>query len=95
MKFYKYRTRWSHGIHDWEYTSLPDNTSKEEIKDYFDNLSEENNWSEHYRGLDYFKIKHPPKKWFEDNIKWTKLDIKNKKLYLKELQEIYGASNRK
>jgi len=64
LQFYKYRTTHSSGPGNWAYVEV----NKEYAKEYFDDMTREWNWSEHFRGIEYKKIKSPPKEWFEGKI---------------------------
>jgi len=71
LQFYKYRTEHSSGVSKWEYVELyPDYA-----KTHFNEMAREWDWSEHFRGITYKKIKSPPKEWFEEQIKKSKRSI--------------------
>ena len=66
MKFYKYRISWSGSIGKWLYVQLP--AWLETPKSFFDKKAREHDWSEHFRGIEYHKVKLPPKEWLEKEI---------------------------
>ena len=66
MRFYKYRELWSSGKSDWEYIDIPNGW---EVKEHFDRMAREHDWSEHFRGIEYEKVKRPPDEWLEKEIK--------------------------
>jgi len=65
LKFYKYRRTWSSSPGTWEYIRLPEG---ETPKSFFHEMAREYSWSEHFRGIDYKKVKHPPKAWLEKQV---------------------------
>jgi hypothetical protein len=59
---YKHKFASGEGIDDWEYFDLGDGKYNEEsLKDMLNEIQNEYNWSEHYRGVDSEIVKSPPK----------------------------------
>lgn len=88
MKFIQFRTCWSHGYGDWEYTPLPLGAETEDqIHEYLNDYHNPSAWSEHWRGWEWEIIDLPPKKYIEDEIKGLKLSIKYRRDRLKTFQK--------
>lgn len=65
MKFYKFRRQGSSSPGTWEYIRLPEG---ETPKSFFDEMEREDTLSEYFRGLEFKKIKAPPKEWLQSEI---------------------------
>lgn len=64
-RFYKYRTMHSWGRTVWKMVRLPEGWDSP--REYFDELSRENSWSDKYHGLEWKKAS-PPQDWLEKEI---------------------------
>jgi hypothetical protein len=68
----KYRTSFSHGYGKWFYKDLSyigPRISKENLEAAADELTRElDPNSEHYHGIQYIKVKRPPKKYLQELI---------------------------
>ena len=49
-KFYRYRLSWSSAPSDWKTVRIPEGY---EAKDYFDEMSREYSYSEHFNGVEW------------------------------------------
>lgn len=86
-QWYKYRNTWSHGKDSkWQYTDIP--WHYKTAKDYFQSFANDYKWSEHYRGVEWIKIKRPPKEYVEERIRETQNALKSNRNELKELKEL-------
>lgn len=76
----KWRHKFSYGEDsEFSYMELSDRTSEEGIKDEIIELATEYEWSEHYRGIDYEVINHPPVDIIEKYIRKAKREVKGLK----------------
>jgi len=69
----KYRTKWSSGIGEWDFIYFSSDsrtriTKKELEESIIPSITNKYNYSEHFRGIDWIKIKHPPKEFFKKFI---------------------------
>jgi hypothetical protein len=97
MKYYKYRQKFSSGVGDWDYIVIPDWVTHKEVPTYLDDRNMLNNWSEHYRGVEWVRIKKMPRreiireiKSAEGSIEWHQERVKILKEMLKSYPKIKG-----
>jgi hypothetical protein len=83
MKWYKYREKWSHGHGDWQYMAIEDD---ERPKDCLDPILDDYSWSEHFRGIEYYRMKYVPRVIIQKKIENAKRSIKCKRQQIKDLQ---------
>jgi hypothetical protein len=74
MKFYKFRTCHAWGVCKWEYVRLP---IGETPKSFFNSLSDKWSYSDKFRGVEYRKVKAPPKDWLLQQIADLKIKAEN------------------
>lgn len=82
MKFYKFRMQWSSSPGTWEYIRLPEG---ETPKSFFNEMSREYDWSEHFRGIEFKSVKTPPKEWLQKEID----SFRNQRKWLNKLANEY------
>ena len=63
-QFYKYRESWSSRITEWKTVRIPEGW---DAKGYFEDMSHNHSWSEHFHGIEWKKCK-PTAKWIEGQI---------------------------
>lgn len=84
----KYRHKWSHGCDkSFSYKDV-DNASKEEIDSILSELSDEFDYSEHYRGINYELVEYPPASVIEAEIKAAQNSIEWYNKRVKHLKKI-------
>lgn len=83
LKFYKYRRSFSSHISDWQYIELEPNM----VEETFNEMSNDYSWSEHFHGIEYFKVKTPPKGWFKEEIQKHAMVIKRSKELISRYKE--------
>lgn len=85
----KYRHKFTSGTNkDWEWKDIGD-SSEDFIKDEISDLSEEYNWSEHYRGVEHEVHEYPPLEVLRNKIHSLIIDIRYKGEYLESLESLY------
>lgn len=87
MKWYKYRERFSYGFGAWQYIEIPADSGYPTDREYLKALINDSD-SEHYRGVEYFKIQHPPRIFIEREIKLEKELVKDHLQTVKRLQAL-------
>lgn len=93
MKWYKYREIWAGGRNEWKYADISNSMSP---KPYFDTLANnEYSWSEHFRKLEWKKIKTPPLEYLQKRIRDAKFAIFIKRDELKQLKSLVQKITRK
>lgn len=84
--FIKYKNRWSHGK-DKKWTYVDATGWEDHAEDYVqEHITSHHNWSEHYRGCEYHKVKRPPKWWLEAEVQ----GFKNHTKYLSQQIAAYS-----
>ena len=68
MKFYKYRCSFAVGYSPWQITHVDDSVTPKQIKSA---QTDANNWSEHFRGVEVVRIKHPGNPWLLEQIRFA------------------------
>ena len=98
MNWIKYRTKWAWGTDEWVYHPLfyIDQYDKEVLEsyseDFIEDIHQDHNYSDKYRGVDYEVIDKVPLDIIEEKIKRTKGALENKKYELEILgKEIEDA----
>ncbi len=60
MRWIKYRHRWSYGGEkEWNYTDVT-GIDEDALVDILEELKQDNEWSVHYRGIEYSYVDIPP-----------------------------------
>ena len=85
----KYRTSWSHGYGDWYYHHIDylEDNDKEGLEAAIEELAHNDNSSDHYRGIQWLKVKAPSKEFLEKAIWLAEMSLKShqeKLLFLKD-----------
>ncbi len=82
----KYKHKFGYGNEKkWSWRNIFDNDGELEL--HLEELREEHNWSEHYRGIEYYVEEHPPLEILEEEIKETERRVLSNQEYLKKLKE--------
>jgi len=85
MKLYRYRTKHAHGESSWALVHFPDESTKDDVREYFIELSEQWNWSDKFRGIEWIEVKKIPLQFVERRMTSVSNQIKSLKEELKEL----------
>jgi len=91
MTYYKWREMSSSGYSSWEYIALPDYISNKEVGSYLDDQNMLNNWSEHFRGVEWHKVKRMPRREIESKIKSAQSSIEWHQENLKLLKSMLST----
>jgi len=88
MNWYKFRECSSSGYSSWSYTPIDPDTAKTYggVGKYIRERFSFNDWSEHFRGVEYFRIKHPPRLELKRQIESAKARAKAYREEAKALQ---------
>ena len=67
MNWYKFRTLRSYGPSVWHYVEQ----EPDEIHDYLQSIADEYNYSDKWRGIEWYKIVAPPRRVLDAKIKFS------------------------
>ena len=76
--YVQWRHCWASGSEDWEYKDFTFSSREtpesldEGLKEHFDEVSRQNEWSDKYRGIEWDIIENPPLKWVVRQIQHSK-----------------------
>lgn len=75
--FIHFKHKWAsgHGQEDYRLLYEDDLEDGEPTRELLDSITEENNWSDKYRGIDYDLVERPPQKWLDREKRNTLLRI--------------------
>jgi hypothetical protein len=92
----KYKQSYSAGTNkEWTYCFVPDYLDRKGIEGWLEEFGNLDMWSEHYRGVEWHKVKKLPKKVLQEFIKDTQSTIRSQKqhlVFLKQQHELYYGS---
>jgi hypothetical protein len=99
----KYRTCWAWGYGQWYYHFVDyiENTRKNssDMKAMIEELAHNDNGSDKYRGIEWLKVKHPPKEYMLEQLKQKKRSIQyaldGYKEFKKEFSRHFGRLKKK
>jgi len=97
MKWIRWRTKWAWGCGDWEYDFVceKDLADENEMGSVL-NEKADSDWSDKYRGVEWFEIDKPPKEWVVEEANKARNVIKWKTEwleYLVRLSDTYGEED--
>lgn len=83
----------SSGWSKWEYIEVPDwaTSDKEELRDFFESQEDVATWSEHYRRVEWKRVKKLPRDILEGKIEKAKREIEYWQEILDELYKMEPA----
>jgi hypothetical protein len=97
MKYYKWREMMSSGYSSWAYIAIPDWVPHKDVGQFLDDNNMLNNWSEHWRRVEWKIVKVMPRREIEDHIEsaessieWHTEQLKMLKGMLKTYPKIKG-----
>jgi hypothetical protein len=83
----KYRHIWDSGFNEWVWKHFKHKPNDNDLCVIIDNLGEEHNWSDKYRGVEYKLEEFAPKEIIELKLETVKTTIKHHITYKKYLEE--------